>query len=882
MNQNLSSSEFTKENIAHLEAPVRQEKNNSILFLVLLSILLLIILWTFIFTRIHYDKQNIDKTTFQEITNIERAFKEHSETILNSGDELIRIVKFYFEKYGKDSYPIIKELLRDQVIELRQFNQIGMIDREGIYAFTSLPVLKPIDLSDREHFKVHKEVYSPGAFVSVPVIGRATGKPSIQLTRRINQSDGSFNGVAVLSFDPTIFLSFYKEIALGKNGLVSVVGEDGKFRVLYLEGVEDSSYTTKTIEIPPMMKGQDSGTFIGNDFYDGVTRYYAFEKVKQQPLYIIVGMTQETVLENFTRYRNIYFYFGFLVSALVLIYAGISVNSILRATKYNNQLKKSNAVIEESMAQLQQLKTQAEHANATKSKFLATMSHEIRTPLNGILGMAQLLLNKKVSEVEQKKRIEVILKSGYNLQTLLNDILDFSKIESGKLELLESPIHLTSIIKEVVQLYEDIAKAKGLELLLNCEFPQNQTYQADALRLQQILSNLINNAIKFTSSGSVVITVKEVSRHDKMAQLEISVRDTGQGISKDNQALLFQSFSQVNTSKETLTSGSGLGLSIVSNLVDLMKGEYGIHSTEGSGSEFWVKIPLQCLDIEVGNSEFIPAIATGSAKILSQYRGRILIVEDNPVNQMVLSNMLMDICPHATLEIKDDGKQAYDRYMQEQNMDLILMDIGMPVLAGDEATDLIRAFENDIQLPAIPIIAVTAYLYEEDKTRFFEKGMNDVLAKPIESLALEQMLGKWLATQTSDSQTVTPMTEAPKVFQIFNATAMLGRLRNNEVFAKKLIQSSLKEPPKFFEQLLIAVDENHLVQQKSIIHTLKGVVGQMGGDQLAHELMRLEHLLRNDGRITKQHVQELQTHYHDLVQELTKTGYIEDDSDSVG
>jgi CheY-like chemotaxis protein/HPt (histidine-containing phosphotransfer) domain-containing protein len=268
--------------------------------------------------------------------------------------------------------------------------------------------------------------------------------------------------------------------------------------------------------------------------------------------------------------------------------------------------------------------------------------------------------------------------------------------------------------------------------------------------------------------------------------------------------------------------------------------------------------------------------------MLDQYHGRILIVEDNPINQMVLSNMLMDICPHAILEIKEDGKQAYDRYMQEQNMDLILMDIGMPVLAGDEAANLIRTFEDDIHLPPIPIVAVTAYLYEEDKTRFLEKGMNDVLGKPIDSLALEQMLGKWLATQTSDVKTVAPTTQVPKVFAIFNPTAMLGRLRNNEVLAKKLIQTSLKEPPKFFEQLLIAVDESHLVQQKSIIHTLKGVIGQMGGDQLAHELMRLEHLLRNGGRITKQHVDELQTHYHALVQELTKAGYIEGSSDSAG
>jgi HPt (histidine-containing phosphotransfer) domain-containing protein len=160
--------------------------------------------------------------------------------------------------------------------------------------------------------------------------------------------------------------------------------------------------------------------------------------------------------------------------------------------------------------------------------------------------------------------------------------------------------------------------------------------------------------------------------------------------------------------------------------------------------------------------------------------------------------------------------------------------------------------------------------------------MNDVLAKPIESLALEQMLGKWLATQKSDIKTVAPTIQAPKIYAIFNPTAMLGRLRNNEALAKKLIQAALKEPPKFFEQLLVAVDENHLVQQKSIIHTLKGVIAQMGGDQLAQELIRLEHLLRHDGRITKQHVQELQAHYQDLIQEMTKTGYIQGDSDSAG
>ena len=752
------------------------KKNISILPLLFVAFSLIFFLWVFIGLRIRGDFKNIEEATFRDALNIERAFKENTEIIFKGGDELIRIVKFYVEKMGDKSFLTIKELLRDQVLDLGNFNQISILDKTGILQFTTAPQIQKIDLSYREHFYIHKTIYPYGAFISVPLMGKSSGKLSIQLTRRVNQANGSFNGVGVISFDPNIILNFYKEINIGQGGLVTLIGEDGRVRTLYLSQKEAVSYIDKKIEIPKELRGQNYGTFVSNTFYDHVRRYYAFEKVKDQPLYSIVGITEESALQSYYHYRRIYFYFGILTTILIGLYTLITVRLLIRSTKINENLVESNQVIEKSFKQLEQLKKAAEAATIAKSKFLATMSHEIRTPLNGILGMAQLLKIQKLSESEQQERVKTILDSGHHLQMLLNDILDFSKVEAGKMELINSPMNPQIVIKEVAELFSSMAKGKGLQLKVEMHFKNNQLYLLDTVRLKQILSNFVSNGIKFTNSGYICISGKEISRYQQTALLEFSVTDTGMGVSKENQSLLFKSFSQVNATSESISSGSGLGLSIVSSFVNLMKGEYGVDSNDGEGSKFWIRIPTQYIEGESSNPEQPLESSLENKKPNATFTGKILIVEDNQTNQIVLSSMLKLLAKDCSIEILSDGKQAYERYVKDPKIDLILMDISMPIMGGDEASKLIRSYELEHQLSPVTLIAVTAFAYQEDQERFLAIGMNGFLAKPIDIEPLQNTLETWLKNENNIGQNIEKPIIPIQNLAVFNLEGMLWRL----------------------------------------------------------------------------------------------------------
>ena len=860
-NKNLLNSIKENRNLVFLK------KNINVVQLIILSLLILFMLWAFIWNQINSDKKNILENTFRNVSNVERAFKETTETILKQGEQLIHIEKFYLERYSVNSYPILKDLFQNKILDLGKFNQIGYINQDGIYDFSNLNEFKRVDLSGREHFTVHKEIYPYESFVSMPVIGRASGKTSIQLSCRVNKLDGSFNGVAVISFDPNIFLSFYEKMDLGDGALVSIVGEEGFLRTLYIQGKDNPSYINIKINIPQDMLGKNSGVFESESLYDNTKRYYSFEKVKNKPLYILVGITEEVAFANYNLYKKVYLIFGLLTSLLILIYAGISVRSLFRSSQINEKLIESNHLIEESNIQLEHLKSAAETANQTKSKFLATMSHEIRTPLNGILGMAQILLNQKLSEAEKQEHIKTILTSGQNLQLILNDILDFSKVESGKLELIKSPINPHTIIKDVRELFSGAARIKNLELNTEFLFPEGNLYLADELRLTQILSNFVSNAIKFTGQGNVLISGHEISRQGNTAMIELSVTDTGSGISDKNQELLFKSFSQVNATPYSISTGSGLGLSIVRSLIELMNGEYGVDSAEGLGSKFWIRIPAEFISGEVkqDKSLYNSALNEQSLKKLSP---KVFIVEDNLTNQMVLSSMLRTMGPEFSIEVFGDGQQCYDRYVKDPEVDLILMDIGMPVMRGDEATRLIRSFEKEQQINPVTIVAVSAYVYKEDRDRFKAIGMNDFLSKPIEFGYLQRVIIQCLtADGFEDDVASLPVEEVPSL-KVFNRESMFNNLGQNKQLALNVIRSTIQEVPKFFERLNQSIIEMHWVEAKSTTHSLKGLVSQIGGEVLAKEVIRLNDSLNQGNVITTQDVQQLETLYRELLEAI--------------
>lgn len=440
---------------------------------------------------------------------------------------------------------------------------------------------------------------------------------------------------------------------------------------------------------------------------------------------------------------------AWLVGVVGLILAALLQILMLGVTGRAAQIQRR---VDEQTEEIRAAMKEAEAANLAKSQFLAIMSHEIRTPMNGILGMGQLLLPPGVSEAERQDYARTILQSGQTLLTLLNDILDFSKIEAGKVSLEKVVFDPRQVLQETAALYSSGANNKGLSIAWSWAGSDASRYLGDTHRLHQMLSNLVGNAIKFTNVGSISIEGRESSRSSSGIELEFSVRDTGIGMDKAQAARLFTPFTQADGSTTRKYGGTGLGLSIVRSLAVLMGGDAGVQSEPGVGSRFWFRVCVESApSVPKPPAPERTSGALPMAKDLAyRFQGKVLVVEDNAINQKVVFSLLGRL--GLDVRVAKDGQQGLEAVQGDTSLDLVLMDLQMPVMDGYTATECIRAWEAQGGHPRRPVVALTADAFAQDRERCLRVGMDDFLTKPVDIHALATVLARFLPYQVLPPQ----------------------------------------------------------------------------------------------------------------------------------
>jgi signal transduction histidine kinase len=397
---------------------------------------------------------------------------------------------------------------------------------------------------------------------------------------------------------------------------------------------------------------------------------------------------------------------------------------------------------------LLQAKDAADAANLAKSQFLAMMSHEIRTPMNGVLGALELM-GESPLDSRQRRLVRTAVASGESLMEILNDVLDHAKIEAGKLVLMPAPVSLHSVLHAAAALFRANAARRGLQIDLLIDDGVPDGVIVDGQRLKQVLLNLIGNAVKFTEHGEIRLRARAKAVAAGRYRVRFEVSDSGIGIPAVDLSSLFQPFQQLDASQRRSRGGTGLGLAISQRIVQAMGGLIEVDSAPGRGSRFWFKLDMalapegvvayQPIDSRVGDLD--PLAKSAALAPAASLAGTVLLVEDNVVNRMIGAEMLrgfgLDV-----LEA-EDGRQALT-VMVERPVDLVLMDIQMPVMDGYAATHAIRDREARLRLPRVPIVALTANAFEEDAERSLAADMDAHLAKPYGREQLRELLAVWL------------------------------------------------------------------------------------------------------------------------------------------
>lgn len=489
-------------------------------------------------------------------------FGEHATRTLEAADQAVMFLRHRYNAEGA-RLDIVREL-REGLGPSDLYHQFSIVDAAGDLRLSSLP-FKPVNLRDRDHFRVHLQDDGGALHVSRPVLGRVSGKWSLQLTRRISGPDGAFGGVVVVSMDPQYFTRLYRDIDVGAHGSVALVGADGVVRVRRVGEDQSLGQDIGASALFAAMRARQAGILAEAGPVDGRARVYAFKKLDRFPLYALVGIDVEErqARQAGSRARTLGLAAG--ASAVVLLFsAGLWLLA--------GRLIASRA--------------RAVEANLAKSRFLANMSHELRTPLNGILGYSDLLRHE-LGEGRAGGFAGAIHGCGVRLLTLIEAVLELSALESGRETVVAGEIATAELCAQALAGRREAAAAKGLALDARCEPGTPARWTGDRAKLARVLDILLRNAVEATAAGAVRLSVGP----GRAGGLRCAVSDSGPGVAPAQRGRIFERFAQADDSATRAKQGAGLGLAIAAELAALMGGTLGVGDHPGGGAVFTLELP---------------------------------------------------------------------------------------------------------------------------------------------------------------------------------------------------------------------------------------------------------------------------------------------------